>query len=229
MNEQLTEIERDGIIVHFIFIVICIVVLLIPINLPIGIKLFILVIIYNVLIPLVGICRKYPEWLNIWLFAFILSLFQVFPDWILSAQLEILIFPEDGCFRIGTVSGYMLFLWAIPIFIILFTGYRIQERYSKNFAYVVVSLMSLLIFGISEMTMWTLGSWYAQNVTMIGHIAIYIIIPEVILGVFSFFSYESIKEKKHWIILPMTFIIMLLYLGSAVFFYFLIERVILGT
>jgi hypothetical protein len=43
---------------------------------------------------------------------------QIWPDWFLSAQLEILVFPEDGLFKIGTVSGYMLFLWAIPFFII---------------------------------------------------------------------------------------------------------------
>ena len=230
MKELLTEMERDALFVHLIFIVICAVILLIPVDLKIGVRLFILVIIYNLAVPIVGIWRKYSEWVEIWLFAFILSLFQIFPDWFLSAQLEILVFPEDGLFKIGTVSGYMLLLWAIPFFMILFIGQRVHERYSTNMAYLpylVVALLALLIFGMSEMTMWTLGSWHAQNVTMIGHVAIYIIIPEVILGLSTYFSYEMIKDKNHWIKIPTAFIVMLLYLGSAAFFYFLIERVIL--
>ncbi|MFX0186408.1 MAG: DUF6989 domain-containing protein [Candidatus Hodarchaeota archaeon] len=202
--------------------------MLIPIDLKIGIRLFILVIIYNLAIPIVGLWRKHLELVKIWLFAFIISLFQVFPDWFLSAQLEILVFPEDGLFKIGTVSGYMLLLWAIPLFIILFVGQRVQERHSLNIAYFAVGLLSLLIFGISEMTMWTVGSWYAQNVTMMGHMAVYIIIPEIILGFMTYYTYLTIQEKNHWLKIPAAFIVMLVYLGSAAFFYFLIERVIIS-
>lgn len=228
MKELLTKIERDVFFVHIIFVITCVVILLIPTDLKIGIRLFILVIIYNLAVPIVGIWRKHLEWVKIWLFAFILSLFQVFPDWFLSAQLEILVFPEDGLFKIGTVSGYMLLLWAIPLFIILFVGQRIQERYSLKMAYLAVALMALLIFGISEMTMWTVGSWYAQNVTMIGHMAVYIIIPEIILGLMTYYTYLTIQEKNHWLKIPAAFIVMLVYLGSAAFFYFLIERVIIS-
>lgn len=228
MKELLTKIERDVFFVHIIFVITCVVILLIPTDLKIGIRLFILVIIYNLAVPIVGLWRKHLEWVKIWLFAFILSLFQVFPDWFLSAQLEILVFPEDGLFKIGTVSGYMLLLWAIPLFIILFVGQRIQERYSPKMAYLAVALMALLIFGISEMTMWTVGSWYAQNVIMIGHMAVYIIIPEIILGLMIYYTYLTIQEKNHWLKIPAAFIVMLVYLGSAAFFYFLIERVIIS-
>jgi hypothetical protein len=225
MKDLLTEMERDFIIIHLIFSVLCGIVLSIP-GIPIGIKLFILVIIYNVMVPLVGILRKYPDWLNIWLFSFILSMLQIWPDWFLSAQLEILVFPEDGLFKIGTVSGYMLFLWAIPFFIILFIGNNINERESLKITYLLVAVLSLMIFGISEMTIWMIGSWYAQNVTMIGHAAIYIFIPEVILGVSTYYIYSQIEEKSHLVKFPAAFIIMLLYLGSAAFFYFLFEKVL---
>ena len=227
MKDLLTEMEKDFVIIHLVFSILCGIVLFIP-GILMGIKLFILVIIYNILIPLVGIWRKYTDWLNIWLFSFILSMLQIWPDWFLSAQLEILVFPEDGLFKIGTVSGYMLFLWAIPIFIILFIGNSANERGSLNATYLIVALMSLLIFGISEMTMWTIGSWYAQNVTMIGHMAVYIIIPEIILGLMAYYMYLTIQEKDHWLKIPAAFIVMLVYLGSAAFFYFLIERVIIS-
>ena len=225
MKDLLTEMERDAVIVHILFSIICGIVLFIP-GIPIGIKLFILVIVYNIIIPLVGIWRKYTDWLNIWLFSFILSMLQIWPDWFLSAQLEVLVFPEDGLFKIGTVSGYMLFLWAIPFFIILFIGMRVGEHYSKITTYLTVALISLLIFGITEMTIWMIGSWYAQNVTMIGHMAVYIIIPEVLLGLSIFYFYEIIKDKNQLIKIPTIFIVMLLYLGSATFFYFLFEKIL---
>jgi len=198
-----------------------------PNNLPIGIKLLILVTVYNLLVVVFGALRNYKEWINIWLFSFILSIFQIFPDWILSAELDILMFPEDGLFKVGTVSGYMLGLWAIPLFIILFVGQRLQERYTKKSSYLIVGTLALLIFGFAENSMWMLQSWYAQNVTMLGHLAVYIIIPEIILGLSAFYAYDSIKENHHWFKIPMAFIIMLLYIGSAVFFYFLIEKLII--
>ena len=61
----------------------------------------------------------------------------------MSAELKILVFPEDGLFKIGTLSGYMLFLWAIPFFIIIFLGHCIQEQYSDEITYISVGLVSL--------------------------------------------------------------------------------------
>ena len=226
MKINIKNAERDAILVHLFFVLICIIVLLLPIKLPIGIKLFTLVITYNITIPAVGIWRSYNEWIKIWFFSLILSVFQIFPDWILSAQLNVLVFPEDGLFKIGTVSGYMLFLWVIPFFIIIFTAEHIYERSSEKITYIFVIIISLLIFGISEMTMRTIGSWYAQNVFMILNIAIYIIIPELILGLTTFWSYDKTKESKVIEKISVAFLIMLIYLGSAVFFYFLIEKVI---
>ena len=225
MNGLLTEIERDALLIHIIFSIICAIVLSIS-CFPIGIKLFILAIIYNIIVPLVGIWRKYTDWLNIWIFSIILSILQIWPDWFLSAQLEVLVFPEDGLFKIGTVSGYMLLLWAIPFFIILFIGKSLNERYSMNTTYIMISIISLLIFGISEMTIWMIGSWYAQNVAMIGHAAIYILIPEILLGILTYYGYSQIKNKNQLVKLPVAFIVMLLYLGSATFFYFLFEKVL---
>ncbi|MFX0082792.1 MAG: DUF6989 domain-containing protein [Candidatus Hodarchaeota archaeon] len=227
MKDFLSKIEKDAILTHLAFIISCIVVLLIPFGIEIGIKLFILVIIYNILILSVGIWQKHKNWLNIWFFTLFISFFQIWPDWVLSAELDILVFPEDGSFKIGTVSGYMAGLWVIPLFLILFIAQQLQERYSRKVSYIFVILLSLLIFGLAEQSMWMLQSWYAQNVVMIGHIALYIIVPEIILGLSTYYSYELVKEKKHWYKIPLAYIVMILYLGSAVFFYFLIEQVLL--
>jgi hypothetical protein len=37
--------------------------------------------------------------------------------------------------------------------------------------------------------------------------------------------YEEIRDRPHWIKVPTAFLVMLLYTGSVVFFYFLVERI----
>jgi hypothetical protein len=227
MLDSISKIEKNAILIHLAFVISCVLIILLPLGIEIGVKLFILVIIYNLLVIIVGIWQDHKTWLYIWFFIFPISLLQIWPDWILSAELNVLVFPEDGLFKIGEVSGYMAGLWVIPLFMILFIGQRLQERYSKRFVYLSVALISVLIFGLSEQLMWMLQSWYAQNVVMIGHIALYIIVPEIILGLSSYYFYELLKNKNHWYKLPASFIVMILYLGCAIFFYFLIERVLL--
>ncbi|MBY8981241.1 MAG: hypothetical protein KGD72_12690 [Candidatus Lokiarchaeota archaeon] len=226
-NANTAKSTRDFILVHIIFVGLCFVVLIIPIPIAIGFKLFILVVSYNLLIPLVGLFKKYSEWVKLWVFVFFISLFQIWPDWFLSAQLNILVFPEDGLFKIGTVSGYMAGLWAIPLFLLCFIGLKLKENYPYVKTLILVGAISLNIFMFSELTMWMLPSWYPQNVTMIfDHLAVYIIIPEVILGVSTFYYFEKTKNQHYIMLIIAAFGIMLLYLGSASFFYFLFEKVI---
>ena len=226
MKKYFSDIERDALLVHLVFIISCFLIIVLPIGIGIGVKLFILVILYSLLIVVIGLLRGYKEWIYIWIFVFLISFFQIFPDWILSAELNVLVFPEDGLFKIGTVSGYMVGLWVIPLFLIIFIGKQLQEHFSEKIAYIAVILLSLAIFGISEQSMWMLQSWYAQNVVMIGRVALYIIIPEIILGLSAYYGYEIIKEKHHLFKIPVAFFIMILYLGNAVFYYFIIERVV---
>jgi hypothetical protein len=225
MKLKISKEILDFLVIHLVFVLSCIVILLIPLTGLMGIKLLILVVIYNIMVPVYGYIRKHPGWINIWLFVFILSLLQILPDLFLSAELGILVFPEDGFIKIGTVSLYMAGLWAIPLFLIIFAGLKIQERYSKSITYIAIAGLSVLIFGLAEQTMWMLQSWYAQNVVMIGHLAVYIIIPEIILGCTTYYCFNLIREKKHLIKIPITFIVMIIYLGSAVLFYFIVERI----
>ena len=217
----------DFIIVHALFSVVCVIVLLIPL-IPIGIKLFLLILLYNVMIPVYGKIRNHSSWFNMWLFAFILSLFQIWPDWFLASQLNILIFPPDGFIKIGSVSAYMAGLWAIPFFIIIYLGTKLKNKYSdsEEIRYILIGLISLLIFSIAEQTMWLLGSWHTINVTLIGYSAIYIIIPEIILGLTCLYAYEWSLERSILSKIIITFLTMIIYLGNAVSFYFLFEKII---
>ncbi len=226
-NTNPSKATKDFIIIHLIFIGLCFAVLLIQFPIAIGIKLFLLVVCYNLLILLGGLFWKYNEWVKLWIFVFLISIFQIWPDWFLSAQLNILVFPEDGFFKIGTVSGYMAGLWAIPLFLLCYIGLKVKENYSPVKTFVVVGLLSFGIFVVAEQTMWMLQSWYPQNVTLfLDHLAIYIIIPEVILGLSTFYYFEKIKTQHYLMLIIAAFGIMLLYLGSASFFYFLFEKII---
>jgi hypothetical protein len=62
---------------------------------------------------------------------------------------------------------------------------------------------------------------------MIGHLALYIIIPEIILGLSIYYSFMLIRDRKQLMKIPVIFILMIVSLGSAVFFYFLFDRILI--
>ena len=222
----LSQEEFDALIIHFLFGILCILVLILPLAIPFGVRMVILVLSYIVIIPVVGKYRGYSDWVDIWFFSLILSLFQLFPDWFLSEQLDILIFPDDGFLRIGTVSIYMLGLWTIPVFMILFIGIKSKLRYSSRNVYFIVGGISFIIFTSSELFLYT--SWHAQNVLMISNVAVYIIIPEILFGLTSYWMYLQIRKTS---IIRKIFgaaTVMVFYLGNTAFFYFLVEKVILS-
>jgi len=226
MPLSLTPSERDALLVHLFFIVLCAIVLLLPVPLLVGPRLFVLVLAYNLLIPVVGYWRNHSNWLSLWLLVFLISLFMIFPDWFLADPLGILVFLPDGFPKVGPVSGYMLGLWAIPLFIIVFLGQRITERFNTIHAYGVVAVVSFLIFTGAEAGLTFV--WHAQNVFMIGPVALYIIVPELILGLSTYWTYSFLKENPRWWNLFAAFFLMLLYLGSACFFHLLINKIIFG-
>ena len=220
---------RDFVYVHLLFAVVAAAVLLFPATVGISARLLVVVIAYNVMIPLVALQRGHTEWVRIWLFAFALSILQIWPDWYLSAELGVLAFPDDGVLMIGTVPAYMAGLWAIPLFTIIYVGQLVQKQWADKWVLVIVGALTLAIFGSAEATMWMLPSWYAVGVTMIGHVAVYIIVPEIVLGLSTYITYDIVRERPLWMIAIAAVLVMILYLGCAVLSFFMIERVLLGA
>jgi len=87
-------------------------------------------------------------------------------------------------------------------------------------------LASFLIFTAAEAAVYPV--WYAQNVFMVGGVALYVVVPEILLGVFAFATYVTAKRQSYWRMLLGSFVAMLQYLGSVSFFYFLIDGILLG-
>ena len=220
---------KDFILIHVIFAILAAITLLFPFpGVLVDGKLLILVILYNALIIVGFYTKGHEEWKSIWLFSFILSLFIVFPDWYLAETLGALVFPPGGLPMIGgSIPLYMAGLWSIPFFIILFIGKEIQKRKSLEMTYGIVSILAVLIFVSSEVTLVTLPSWSATVAGMTGNLAWYIIMPELFLGLTLFLCYEFVREKKIWMKIIGAFAVMIFYIGTASFFYFLIETLLL--
>ena len=221
---------RDFVLIHVIFAVLAAVTLLIPIpTATVSGKMLVIVILYNGLIVVEFYSKGNEDWKSIWIFAIILSLLMVFPDWYLAETLGALQFPIEGIMIGGAIPLYMAGLWSIPFFIILFIGKEVQSRKSENIAYSIVSMISILIFVLAELTLVYLPSWTATVIGMTGNLAWYIIIPELILGLSVFICYNIVKDKKIWMTILGAFTVMILYIGSASFFYFVIETILLGA
>jgi hypothetical protein len=128
---------------------------------------------------------------------------------------------------VGAVPLYMAGLWAIPLFIIIYAGEKVTESRNTVSGYITAALLALLIFGAAEASMWMLSSWETLASIVLGNIALYILLPEMILGVSAFFAYGIVKERKLWQKITAAYLVMVLYIGNASLFYLLIE-VLLG-
>ncbi|TGL40903.1 DUF6989 domain-containing protein [Leptospira perdikensis] len=192
-----------------------------------GVQLASLTLLFH--ISFASLCKVF-RWhtpFRIWKFLVPLSIFMIFPDWFLSAALQILVFPEDGFLKIGTVSGYMAGLWTIPLFICVYTGIKLEEMSVSIIGTCLwVGIVALLIFGTSEATMWVLGSWYPQNVKMWGKVAYYVLVPEMILGITTYLAYQGFSYSAYIFQMAIGFLVMILYIGNLAFFYLLIEKIL---
>jgi hypothetical protein len=178
--------------------------------------------------------RRWPELWSIWAFATLVSPFQVLPDWFLSAVLGVLVFPEDGLFKIGTVSAYMAGLWAIPFFLILMVG-RLWHKNQDGIQWLqsgtqggvalACAVAALIIFASSEATLWVLGSWFARDVHMIGHVALYVLLPEMLLGAHLYWAFIKSRGRALPIQIGYAFHVSLAYTGALALSYLFIEKV----
>ncbi len=224
--QTLDRMERDCLVLHGLFAVIAVIVLLTPGALPVGPRLSALVIGYNLALPIAGLRRGYPEWVRLWLFLLPLSILQIFPDWFLAAQLNVLVFPDTGSIRIGAVPAFMGGLWVIPLFITVYLGQRLAERTTRNYVILAVCLSSFLLFVGSETVLWAVPIWYARDVTTVAHVALYLIVPEILFGLSAFLAYEASLGRAVWFRLGAAFTVMIIYLGNLCFFYFVMETLL---
>jgi hypothetical protein len=214
---------KDFIIVNLVFTGLCVLVLA-GLSLPIGQALFGLCSCYVLMILGVIFFRKYQDWTNIFQFAFAFGLFNIFPDWVLSAHLKTLVYPEEGIFKIGTIGGYMPFLWFIPMFMILWGFNYLKSQSSRRGAYLMITAIGFVTFLLSEHCFKIMGSWYAAESVKntIGNAAVYVLISEFMLIIYACFLFEMVEKKPFLAKIIAAFTLMILYMGSLIFWWFLV-------
>ena len=222
------EALNTPLIIFHVILIFCTLLLLTFSQFSSGWVYFTSVVTYNTLLPLIITCYNDNNTFLMWKFSFITSLLMVVPDWYLSYYLNVLVFPEDGFYKIGTVSGYMCGLWTIPFFIILYYSSYLQKK--KNISgNRSIGVITFLLFGSSELLLQHFGSWYAVNVYMIADTAVYIILPEIMLGYFLSFAFSYIVYRRMIDYVLVAVMVMFCYLISAATSYYIVEELLLSS
>ncbi len=190
-------------------------------SVPLGLGILASVLFFNVIFPLAAIVGQHHEWLRLWIFLVPLSVMMVLPDWFLSSQLDVLHFPSTGSPYIGTVPIFMAGMWTIPLVLVIWLADHLKGWNS----YLVAGVVSAVMFLGSEALVWKLPIWQAQNVWQIEHVAIYLIVPELVLGMSTLAAYRWGGRRGILGRLLAAYLVMIIYLGHVAGFYFLFERV----
>lgn len=211
---------------HLLFALVAGVTLLMPVA-EIGWRLLWLVVAWNMALPIFAWGRGYFEWIRLWWFLVPLSALQLLPDWFLAAELGVLVFPDTGSPRIGPVPWFMAGMWSIPLLIVLYSALQTERLHGPGPAYAIAGLTGLILFAGAEASLWAVPVWHAQNVATVAHVAVYLLIPETLLGVAAYAAWRMTHKLAWRFRLYAAFTVMVFYMGNVALFHLLIERVLL--
>lgn len=183
---------REALWFHLLFFVVAAPVVFFAKDDNLGKALLILAIFYNVALPALSVTRGHAEWMRLWVFLFPLSCGQVLPDWALAEIPQVLVFPDLGQYRIGgVVPVYFMGLWIVLLFPVLLISNSLRRS-----RYLVAGLLSLLLFTFWEWAAGPLNLWHGQNVAMIQGVALYTLVPEMLLGVIALWMYRNTQDSN---------------------------------
>jgi hypothetical protein len=212
---------REALWFHLLFFAISAPVLLFARGEMLGKGLLALTLGYNIALPLFALMRGHGEWLKLWTFLLPLSCGQVFPDWALVQIGNVLSFSDHGVWRIGgAVPLYFMGLWIMLLFPITLISDSNRSRY------LIAGILSLLLFGFWEWAAPMLELWHPLNVRVVAGVAVYVLIPEVFLGLVTLQVYRRTKDSGIIQQVFSAFAVNLLYTG-ALFIGLLLTRALL--
>lgn len=218
----LTRSERDALIFHIAFALLALVVLRLA-EPALGLRISMLVVVYNLMLPAYAQWRGHDEWLDVWLFLLPVSLLQVLPDWLLASVFGVLVFPQTGSSYIGAVPVFMAGMWVIPLFMLVMIERALTPRFGRAAGVVGTLLASALVFLAAEAVAWRIPIWVAQDVAQWQGIALYLIPALLLLGPVTARVYEACLRRTLWERLLAAALVMLFYAGSCVVSYWLVE------
>lgn len=213
---------RGMIRLHLAFAAVAVPGVLLPVG-TLGTRILLLVLLYNLALPLTAHLLAYTQAKEAWEFLLPLSLLMVLPDWFLAEGLEVLVFPNTGTLFLGPIPLFMAGMWLIPLFVVVFTGLQVEARYGRPMALMAVAALTLVLFVGAEATLWAVPIWYAQGVAQLAHVAWYVVAPEVLLGITAYLAFQQTHDKGLWPRLLGAWVVMVLYLGHLCLFYLWVE------
>lgn len=180
-----------------------------------GWGIFACVVAYNVALPLTARAVGREDWFALWAFLLPVSVFQVVPDWVLSAQIGSLAFPAVGGPRLGdAIQLAMAGMWVTPLFVTLVLARGSAARAAG---------LAFLVFLGSELAAPVLDLWEPRGATEVAGVALYVLPPEAALGwaacvAFALTRTRSVAARVGGAAAVSTF-----YTGALVVSYFLLE------
>lgn len=218
------QLVRDAVSFHVVFALVALATLALPAP-DLGWRLLGLVILYSIALPLVGQARGHPEWVRLWGFLALVSVFQVGPDAFLASVLGTLHFPDTGGPRLGSTPLAMAGMWTIPLWISLVTARQLDGGNVRRGLWIAALVCGILLVG-AEATLWAVPIWEATGgVTVIGRVAVYVIVPEVLLGAVTYLAYVTTRDQSWAVKGAAAALVSLVYLGALCASYGLVERV----
>jgi hypothetical protein len=219
----MTSSDRDLLLVHAAFGAIAAAALAVPLPIATGWRVFALVAVYLVAMPVVARARGHATWWSLILFLWPMSVFMLLPDWFLSAVLGTLRFPDDGAPRLDTINLAMAGMWTVPLFLSTYAGHRAAQAVGSWAGPLVAGLVGVAILGGAELAAPTLGLWSPHGVREWSGVALYVVVPEWILAVTTYQTWQRTRStswlhRAHWGLL-----LALTYLGALCVSYLLID------
>lgn len=229
---SLQQRERDACLFHLVFVVVAVLLLWSPGGLPQGWRIFILLVAYPVGLLALAHRREHHLWKQDLALLVPLSALQVFPDWFLSSVLGVLVFPDATFPKIGTVTAYMAGMWTIPLFVVVVVARGVEERdlwgtdrvANRRLARLAAATTAGLLFVGAEATLWRLDIWHAVEVHQIGSVALYVVVPEILLGVTTYEACRWSARRPWFHKVTAALAVMWIYLGSLSTFFLLIDN-----
>lgn len=218
--------DRDLFVFHAAFLGFSAAIMALPMEMPAGQRLLILLGTYHVAFPLVAWRLGHREWVRMWTFLAPLSALLFYPQLVLSVEYAAVVFNATGAPEIARVPLYAGLLWTIPLLMVVYGGRRLARFLGAGWSTLLVGGLSAAVVYAAESLNARVDLWYAQHVLLLGDVAVYAIVPNILLGVGAWAVYEATRRRHAVLRVGSAFVTMLTYQGALTASYFLFERIL---
>lgn len=192
--QQNSREVREALLFHGLFFALTIPLAAMLRGFELGLALTLFALAYNLALPLwgksKGLGSTQSDWIPLWQFLLPLSLSLPCADWMLVKQLGTLHFPDHGIPRIGgAVPVYFSGMWIM----LLWPTCWLSLHTSKPYA--TMAVLSMTGFLVWEWVAPAMALWQPQNATIWQGIALYVLVPELLLGLGTLLMWQLLKTK----------------------------------